>query len=603
MSFELSLYFEATGIGSLSDAPVRRHLEEYMEHSGIRKVYLEIFRGDDPRSSGVCNQGDVIRKWKSYFEKRGLKVAAGEIYGAWSPGYGDQMITLEGKPVEGTCFSGRETREYYRDLTGEIASIFDELLFDDWFCTRCFCERCIGIFNERYGHDLSRERIRRAFLCEDEALISQWMDHSYTLLSEMAEIILETARKTNPDIEINWKVHESSDDYYYCGMYLEKMKDLFDCFYVGTESRDRERQYPYGSYFNYWYVKSLVGNKLRGAWVDSLGGLDWNVPVDPEVFIDQLWMSILTGAKEVVLFSFPGLLSPSRREHRELLLRELPEMKAIHREIKNQEPKGICMRKPRAPQALYCSENYIHDLMGMVGIPIKPVNEKSHADESIEFVSLHSADLNHTDSLEKGKTLVFSSEAITRLVSRGKVDMLGLSRERPIEKDVVMCHAFKSKDGELLDTVDYGRLKRGFHQVPAGPVLRPGNGETIVSAMDAEGSEYSLILVNRYSNGTVWLYPLTKFPHYLPPGESCYAEFLRQLLRDVIGEAIGVKLRGLISKIGLFPCGEKVVLRNFNRFPVHFSLCLKRKEWREVEVRLEPRESRLYNTLRSDAGM
>ena len=104
-------------------------LEKYV---GLDKVYLETYRGDTWASR------DQVMLWKALLEQHGIEVSGGFTTVTDDiPGNGDEKR----QRLFGTyCYSNEAMREKIRKVSEFTASIFDEVILDDYYFTNCTCE-------------------------------------------------------------------------------------------------------------------------------------------------------------------------------------------------------------------------------------------------------------------------------------------------------------------------------------------------------------------------------------------------------------------------------------------------------------------------------
>ena len=118
-------------------------------------------------------------------------------------------------------------------------------------------------------------------------------------------LVLGPARAVNPDVEVvikypNWYEHSQG-----LGFNLETQPKIFDRVYTGTETRDPERGnqhlQAYHGYQVYRYFDALKPGANGGGWVDT-GGVR-----DIDRYAEQLWMTLFAKAPEITLVDFRQL--------------------------------------------------------------------------------------------------------------------------------------------------------------------------------------------------------------------------------------------------------------------------------------------------------
>ena len=567
MSLKLAVYIETNGINILKEKTTRERFDDYLKQLGIEKVYLEIFRGHEGemRFSGKFLENDDVKDLKNYYENKGIEIAGGLCIGTWSEGFGKQAVDQDGNPVTSPCYSAMETEKFYREVARRTAVIFKEVLIDDFLFTGCFCQGCLDLFNSRFGHTVTRMDLNTAIAREEEKLFTDWVTFNCELISDFSRKITESARKANPEVKFNWKLPEWNNHFYVRGIDLHKIKDIYDAFYIGTEAREGAQRYA--GFHSFRYLNSIMGEKAVGVWFDILNGWDYSLAIGVERYVNQFKMSVLSGAREVVLFCFPEVIQDGREAHLKGLVRILHQMKELSKIVKGHI--GLPVRRRQSVQALHSPEGYLFDHLGTMGIPIKPVSEEES--KNIELVTIHSADLDYRGFLQRGGKLIVTSDAAQRMVSQGKSDILGVSVGKPVCQETVMVNQFITGDGRIFST---GAGHERDLLVPVGPVFCPDTAEPVLTAMGKKDEIYPVILRNKYLKGEILIYCLTKFPLYL---HTFYPEVTRQILRDYLAEVIGVKVSsasklGTLPPVGVFPMEKMLALVNYNSYPINLFL-------------------------------
>jgi hypothetical protein len=96
------------------------------------------------------------------------------------------------------------------------ATLFDEVILDDFFFTNCKCETCIRAKGER-----------------------SWTQFRLALMEEAArELVIEPARAVKPNVNLVIKYPNWYEHFQGLGFHLEAEPGLFDGLYTGTETRD-----------------------------------------------------------------------------------------------------------------------------------------------------------------------------------------------------------------------------------------------------------------------------------------------------------------------------------------------------------------------------
>jgi hypothetical protein len=149
------------------------------------------------------------------------------------------------------------------------------------------------------------------------------------------------------------------------------------------------------------WLGEIGGEKTGGGWIDALG-------TTPDTYLEQARQTVLAGAREIMLFSYGGLnrvanMYGQRKgtgvANLEALKTELPGLIKLASLIDNKIIKGVHVAKPpnsdphswpdtvmdHSPEH---ADAYIFDFIGMLGIPLVPL-EKIDMEAEAAFYSNH----------------------------------------------------------------------------------------------------------------------------------------------------------------------------------------------------------------------
>jgi hypothetical protein len=273
-----------------------------------------------------------------------------------------------------SCYTDRRTQDELKSIFEYTAGLFDEIMIDDFWFTDCACEEC------------DRARRARKVTAGEETFDVQgdaWEDYRLELMVRLSRShVLGAARKVNPAVKMIIKYPEWYDRYHERGYDVGRQTRDFDRIWVGTETRDRSRPNPrvqYGAYFLMRWLGALGGAKTGGGWFDALQTTE-------RTYVEQARQTILGGARETLLFCYGVLLENFGPADVEALRREIPELFAVAREVRQRRPAGIAAYKP--PNSHPDEEQYVYDHAGMVGLPLLPVHEFP-ADAPAAFFPIH----------------------------------------------------------------------------------------------------------------------------------------------------------------------------------------------------------------------
>ena len=241
----------------------------------VDKIYLETHR-----DLNIVNADDMKRIIK-FFKDRGVEVAGGITY-----------TISEANNFQTFCYKNPEERAKAKEIIELTASLFDEIILDDFFFTDCKCDYCVEAKGDR-----------------------SWTDYRLELMDDAAKnVILGPAKKVNKKVKVIIKYPNWYDHFPALGFDLDSGPKNFDGIYTGTETRDAERSnqhlQPYESYLIWRYFDNLNPGHNGGGWVDT-GGMRYM-----ERYSEQLWLTVFAKAPEMTMFDYRQMLSPLRNTYR-----------------------------------------------------------------------------------------------------------------------------------------------------------------------------------------------------------------------------------------------------------------------------------------------
>jgi len=338
----------------LSTPEGRAEALEFCRKMGISKVYVEAFR------DGYQADAAALKTARDFFRQAGLKVS------------GCVTTTRFGKPTSGwevgACYTHRANQEHLAFIFAFTATLFDEIMIDDFFFTDCECSECAAAkgamswrqYREKLMLDVSRTRV------------------------------LGPARQANSNVKIILKYPQWYDDFHNRGYIVDKETALFDRIWMGTELRDPSsdewgHKQQYEGFFIYRWMAEIGAEKLGGGWFDPYG-------TNPVLYLDQPYVTVLAGAPEIILFCYGSLVSPEFRPQADAFASRRTEFEVLSKLVGDW--KGIPAYKPASSEA--GNEAYLFDQIGMLAVPLLPTPRfpegtraalfTVHALEDAEFV-------------------------------------------------------------------------------------------------------------------------------------------------------------------------------------------------------------------------
>ncbi len=314
----------------LSTPAGRESALEFCRRMHITKVYLEVFR------DGTQADATTLRQARDFFRQAGIQVS------------GCVATTELGKPSTGwkivACYTNLANQEHLASIFRFAASLFNEIIIDDFFFTDCQCSECSA--------------------AKGSMSWTQYRDRLMVRVSR--DDVLGPARAVNPKARIILKYPQWYDEYQNRGYVVDKETALYDRIWVGTETRNPASPHwghkqPYEGFFLYRWLSGIGGAKTGGGWFDPYG-------TDAAFYMDQAWTTVLAGAKEVFLFHYGSLISPQYQAQAKALRQAEPKLDALGKLVGHW--RGVAAYKPISSDP--GTEPYIFDQMGMLGIPLAP---------------------------------------------------------------------------------------------------------------------------------------------------------------------------------------------------------------------------------------
>ncbi len=309
---------------------------------GIAKVHLEAF------GRGLYAKRETLIVARDRFVKEGIDVSSGVTttkFGKNAVNGGDGAIEWTGSQ----CYTNRGTQEELQRLIEYTASMFDEIVLDDWYFTQCQCDECI-----RAKGNLS------------------WPAYYTGLMDKMSrERVVDPAHAVNPKVKVIIKFPQWNDEFYMRGYDVVGEPKIFDGIWVGTEDRNFEYdksnlgyEIGYNAYFNMRWLATL--GPVGGGWFDTGGGR-----TKITTYLEQARHTVLGEGKNMILWSYSGHLGAAPKM--EALGKELPGLLKLARLVQGKPIKGVQLLKPGNSDPF--EEEWICSFLGELGIPFVPGNE------------------------------------------------------------------------------------------------------------------------------------------------------------------------------------------------------------------------------------
>lgn len=408
-NFKVAIYARAYEVVKMADEAWLDERFRVMQRA-IRpdKMYLETHR------DMLVVPEDDLRRVIEYFRSQDIAVAGGIT------------ITVdEGNHFETYCYTNEEHRAKLKEVVELTARNFNEFILDDFFFTNCTCESCIAARGNRTWTEFRLELLRQA-------------SH---------ELILEPARRVNPNVKAVVKFPNWYEHYAGCGLNLEAHPKSFNGIYTGTETRDpigrHQHLQEYLGYAIFRYLENVMPGGNGGGWVDppAIRHLDR--------YAEQIWLTMFAKAPEITLFDFRQLVhrmdayerAPWQNgntsfDHDATLARARQEAKdegeatiayvagdalrASDRAVASLgTPIGIAAFKPYHSTG----EDFVHSYLGNIGIPIDLRPDFPKAPETVLLAESAAHDPDIVDRIDghlrSGGRVVITSGLLRALEGRG----------------------------------------------------------------------------------------------------------------------------------------------------------------------------------------
>jgi hypothetical protein len=361
----------------LSTAQGREQALQFCRRLHINKVYIEVFR------DGYEADPATLRTARDFFSRAGFKVS------------GAVATTQIGKPSTGwsvvACYTNRANQRRLAHIFRDAASVFNEIIIDDFFFTDCECSECAAAKGE-----LSWQQYRKQLM-----------------LQVSRDDVLGPARQVNPRVRIILKYPQWYDEFQERGYSVSAETKLYDRIWVGTELRDPSSEewghkQQYMGFFIYRWLRGIGGQKTGGAWFDPYG-------TNPTFYLDQAYVSVLAGAPEILLFNLGDLDSARYSGQVNALVSRESNLAQLSKLVGDW--RGIPAYKP--PSSDPGKEPYIFDQIGMLAIPLVPTSTFPAKARVAFFADYALTDVNFVPELaqflQSGGTALVTEDLAHRL--------------------------------------------------------------------------------------------------------------------------------------------------------------------------------------------
>ncbi len=533
-NFQVAIYCPAPFLKDVALQEIEEGLNFFNQHLRISKVYLETHRG------GVDVEKEKVLKVKEFFEKEGVKASGGIT----------TTISLENDEFRDLrifntfCYTNPEHLKKLVEIVEFTASMFDEIILDDFYFTSCRCPSCL----------------------EEKGGLS-WEEFRLNLMASVSEeYVVKPAKKVNPEVKMISKYPNWIESYQETGYNPEAQAEIFDYVYTGTETRDplfTHQHLPrYSSYSLMRFFDEVKPGKNLGGWFDSFDCV-YNIGY----YLEQAYLTLFSRTKEITLFDLSSLRNSVFIPP---LGHQLNLLDSILGELGN--PAGIPVYYPFNSYG----EDHLYDYLGMVGIPLYPTPYFPEDSNLIFIIANSAVDKDILNKLKRylltGKNIVMTSGFLKAVQGKGGEDFTSL---RVTDKKVI-----SNFFGVKAQGLGFSRYVHGPKKIVL-PVLDYRNNATWPEIVGMDGENNFPILMNdSYGRGKV-------FTLTVPDNFSDVYYLPREVLTEIrkvfmMGNPFHIECEG---KIGLFTYdNDTFIIESFLPYRTPVNIFIKDKDKKLIDM-------------------
>jgi hypothetical protein len=483
-NFRVAIYIPGGVVDKMKDPRwLQSSYETISSQLKFDKVYIETHRNHQT----VDEQ--LLEQVKKFFRDHGVQVAGGIAFTSNEP-----------RLFASFCYTDPKDRDYMKMVSELTARHFDEIILDDFFFN-----------NSKADSDIAAKENK------------SWTDFRLELMDGAArDLVIASARAVNPKVKVVIKFPNWYEHFQGLGFDLDKEPKMFDGIYTGTETRDPEitdqHLQQYESYQIFRYFENIKPGGNGGGWVDTYGVRY----VDR--YAEQLWDSMFAKAPEMTLFNWDELLKPVepgkrdswKGQHTSLDYDQMLAYRNAHGDptmarvagysleeadaVVGQLGKPIGIKSYKPFQST--GEDFLHNFLGMVGIPIDLYPEFPNDTFPILLTESAKFDPDIVNKikaqLREGKKVVITSGLLRALQGKGIEDIVELR---------YTGHTVAVRDYSLI--FGMGRGDAAGANANASILLPEiayltNDAWALVSGM-ANGNGFPLLTMDQYSKGILYV--------------------------------------------------------------------------------------------------
>lgn len=326
-NFNIAVYIPAWIAQNLTLDKLESDYQFIEKYVGLDKVYLETHR--DSRDVDK----EQLLMIKNFLESKGVIVAGG-ITTTLPDNEGEDP---KRRIFNNVCYTDPKMRAKIKEMSEFAASIFDEIILDDFYFTGCTCPNCISLKGAR-----------------------DWTSFRKALMKEVSEdLIVGPAKAVNPDVKMVVKYPNWRESYHFTGYLPDVQQDIFDATYIGTETRSpkyQDQHLPeYLSYSLVRYIDNAWPGRNGGGWFDTYNC--WSA----DRYLEQAYLTAFAKAPELMLFQWSDLIDNYFVGGLGIQVKKIDFMVGH-----TGQPTGIPAYIPYASSG----ENHFEMRLGMLGVPV-----------------------------------------------------------------------------------------------------------------------------------------------------------------------------------------------------------------------------------------
>ncbi|MFA6936898.1 MAG: hypothetical protein WCQ67_01560 [Treponema sp.] len=405
-TFKAVIFCPEPWVEEVTPEALEKQYQFFKQYVNLDKVYLESYR------SGRLASKEKLLMIKIFLESKGIEVSGGFTTCTGHDQFAEKKYKSQ-RIFDTYCYTDKEMRSQLQSAIEFTASIFDEIILDDYYFTNCTCEDCIKAKGKR-----------------------SWQEYRLALMKDVSEnVIVKPAKKVNPNCKLIIKFPNWMESYAGAGYNPGEEKDIFDKVYTGTETRnmmDQDQNLPrYLSYSLMRWMENLAPGRNGGGWFDAYQCYPM------EAYLEQAYLTMFAKTREVMIFCWPLVYDSYLVPTLGFQMKKIDEL---------MQQTGSCVGLAEYHPVNAQGEDHLADYLGLLGIPFEPTPNFPSNEKAIFFTAASCADENIMSKLEeyvrKGGHAIVTSGFVQLMQGKGIEQMTSLRyRERKISANTFQFHS------------------------------------------------------------------------------------------------------------------------------------------------------------------